>query len=609
MAVSVNVLLGLAPLVFMTAIGLLVGDVPVVIHGHARISQMLPVPGICAFVAFTLTQILPPVQLAIAELVTRRIDGRVFARLMESSLRGSSIGPLEDPKVLNHLGEATRDLELGHHSPGKACAGQIALIARYTQLAGCVVLIGLAFSWIWGAAGIALVVLQFRYGQRGGLRRYSVLFKEIAPARRRSRYLRDLAGTSLAAKDIKVYGLSEWLKGQYRTAYEAWLIRVWRRRREIYLWPYIGYSVVGFAISATVLVVLGHGAYRISFTALIIGLQACLAAFRLGDAYPEADVPTQYGMNGLEAIERFEQAMEDYHKPEEFTVCCAASITGLLHLPGASIHFEDITFRYPNMGRPVIEHLNMTLQAHKTTALVGVNGAGKSTIIKLLARLYDPSSGRITVGGENLASLQVDAWRQSVAIVFQDFLHYDTSIADNVAFGCVRETNDREGITDVIHAVGLAKTVDSLPLGIDTPIGRHLRGGTELSGGQWQRLAIARALFALRHGASILVLDEPTASLDPRAEAKFYDEFMQLAAGTTTLLVSHRFSTVRYADKILVLDGGQIAEQGSHQDLMDTDGQYARLFRMQASAFTEPNGLRAGSDLRGVDSQPGTATA
>ncbi len=600
-AVTLNVLLGLLPLAFMVAIGLLVGHVPAATAGHEDVGRALLLPGLAAFAAFTLVQLLSPFQIALADLVARQIDDRVFARLMNGSLSGSSIGPLEDQRVLNQLGEATRDLELGHHSPGKACAGQLALIARYTQLAGCGFLIGLAFPWIWAAIGITLVVLQFRYGQRGGLRKYSAIFQEIAPARRRSRYLRDLASSSLAAKEVRIYGLHEWLKEQYRAAYLSWLKRVWRRRREIYLWPYIGYAGAGLIVSATIFGLLGYGTHRISLTALIIGLQASLAVFRLGDAYPEADVATQYGMNGLAAVERFERAMVAWQQTASPDPVPAAALITPLSLNPDAIKFEDCTFSYPGTERPVLDHLDLVIKRGQTTALVGVNGAGKSTLIKLLTRLYEPSSGRVSIGGTDIAALPIDAWRQSIAVVFQDFLHFDASIADNVAFGSVRHIDDRDGITEAVRAVGLAEMAASLPRGIDTPASRHLRGGTELSGGEWQRLAIARALFALRHGASVLVLDEPTANLDPRAEARFYEEFIRLTPGATTLLVSHRFATVRQADTIMVLDGGKVAEQGNHRELMAANGQYARMFRLQADAFSTVDGpgAAAGDQRRG----------
>jgi ATP-binding cassette subfamily B protein len=252
-----------------------------------------------------------------------------------------------------------------------------------------------------------------------------------------------------------------------------------------------------------------------------------------------------------------------------------------------SIHFDNVSFRYPGQDRKIFEGLDLTIPIGRCTAIVGLNGAGKTTLVKLLARLYEPTAGTIRLNGVDICSYPVDVWRAKLAVIFQDFARFEMSAADNVAFGAVAHRADRAGIRSVIEAVGLSETLDSLPRGIDTPLARHLTDGTELSGGQWQRIALARALFAFRHGSEILVLDEPTASLDVRAEAGFFREFTEAARGATTLLISHRFSTVRQADLIVVLENGQVTESGSHAELLAAGGRYAHLFRLQAHRFTD----------------------
>jgi ATP-binding cassette subfamily B protein len=218
---------------------------------------------------------------------------------------------------------------------------------------------------------------------------------------------------------------------------------------------------------------------------------------------------------------------------------------------------------------------------------VGVNGAGKTTLVKLLTRLYTPDRGRITVDGRDIRELDLDAWRSCFGIVFQDFNRYEAAAADNIGLGAVAHRTDVAGIRRAAATAGILPTLEGLPRGIDTPLVRHLTDGVDLSGGQWQRIAIARALFALDRGASVLVLDEPTASLDVRAEARFFDEFVGLTQGVTSLLISHRFSTVRHADTIVVLDGGAVVERGSHQELLAAGDRYATLFRLQAQRFTD----------------------
>jgi ATP-binding cassette, subfamily B, bacterial len=263
-----------------------------------------------------------------------------------------------------------------------------------------------------------------------------------------------------------------------------------------------------------------------------------------------------------------------------------------------------VRFRYPGADREVFGGLDLVLRAGQSTALVGINGAGKTTLVKLLARLHDPDSGRILVDGVDLTRLRPVQWQRQVAVVFQDFAHYPLSFAENVGFGAPEHISDAEGLA---AAAGRAGALDLLAGlagpggsdgsgggrdgaggpggGWDTVLSRAYEGGVDLSGGQWQRIALARALFAVRHGAAILVLDEPTAWLDARGEADFFDRFLDITHGTTTLIISHRFSTVRRADHICVLDEGRVLEQGDHESLIAAGNRYAQLFSLQAARF------------------------
>ena len=583
----VNLILGVLPVVFIVATSKLLGALPEAVRGglgspgyHTVVTMFLV--GAAAFVA---QQIVTPLATSLGELAMRRVDGAVLDQLMAASMGPAGVAALEDQQVLDDLQVATRELEFRGQSPGSACAGLIALTNRYTQLLGYALVVAVAYSWL-AAAGLIVAVLLFRYGQRGGLRKYTKIWVEpAATARiRKSDYLRGLAVQPPAGKEIRVFGLVGWLRAKVREAYLGVLGPVWAERRRVYLWPFVFFAGWGLVVAAAVLAVTGYRAAEgLPLTSFILVVQAVLAALRLGDFFPESDVQTAFGMLGYDAVRSFERRLAGFPDGVDRTRTDMPD-------PVRTITFDNVTFAYPGQERPVLAGLDLTIEVGGTTAIVGINGAGKTTLIKLLTRLYEPTAGAIRVDGVDIREYSVAAWRRKLGVIFQDYARYEASAADNIAFGAVHAADDQAGIRAAAEATGLAETLEALPLGMRTPLARQLSGGVELSGGQWQRIALARALFALRHGSPIVVLDEPTASLDVRAEATFFTEFAELTQGATTLLISHRFSTVRHADQIVVLERGQVEEQGTHEQLLARDGRYARLFRLQADRFTDDGG-------------------
>jgi ATP-binding cassette subfamily B protein len=236
-----------------------------------------------------------------------------------------------------------------------------------------------------------------------------------------------------------------------------------------------------------------------------------------------------------------------------------------------------VTFAYPGSARPVLEHFDLGVPAGSSLAIVGQNGAGKTTLAKLLCRLYDPQSGAILVDGVDLRELDLDSWRERVGAVFQDFVRFELPLRDNVA---------PRGAPDDDVLAALAEAGASGLASLDTVLARGYAGGTDLSGGQWQRVALARALCAVRLGAGLVLLDEPTAQLDVRGEAEIFERVLAATRHATTILISHRFSTVRHADRICVLEHGRVVELGSHEELMALEGRYRRMFELQARRFT-----------------------
>ncbi len=259
-------------------------------------------------------------------------------------------------------------------------------------------------------------------------------------------------------------------------------------------------------------------------------------------------------------------------------------ITGLEALSaGGGRETAGSTRQYASGLPSVLRNVSFRVGAGQTAALVGANGAGKTTLVKLLAGFYEPTEGAVLLDGISLNEYQLDDLRRNVAVVFQDYAQYQLAARENIGFGDVQFVNDDERLVHAAVRGGAASVIAKLPHHLDTMLGRQFAGGSELSGGEWQRLALARAF--MRHEAQLLVLDEPTGSLDAETEAEICARIRELTKGKTTLMISHRFSTVRLADLIVVLDGGQIVEQGSHADLMARGGTYARLYELQAGRY------------------------
>jgi ABC-type multidrug transport system fused ATPase/permease subunit len=244
--------------------------------------------------------------------------------------------------------------------------------------------------------------------------------------------------------------------------------------------------------------------------------------------------------------------------------------------PAQQIRFRDLSFAYPG-GQPVLDGFNLTIPAGSSLAIVGQNGAGKTTLAKLLCRLYDPQAGAIEIDGTDLRTFNLSAWRSRLAAVFQDFIRFELPLRDNVAPAGAPETAIRAGLESA-GATDLA--------GLDTILAKGYEGGTDLSGGQWQRIALARALCSVQQGAGIVILDEPTAQLDVRGEAEIFDRILTASQHCTTILISHRFSTVRHADRICVLEHGKVVELGTHEELMAQGGRYRTMFDLQAQRFS-----------------------
>ncbi|MGK2849521.1 MAG: ABC transporter ATP-binding protein [Candidatus Limnocylindrales bacterium] len=429
-------------------------------------------------------------------------------------------------------------------------------------------------------APIPAFIADTRYGWRG----YSFA-RWASPLRRRMDYLTTLVTTDTYAKEVKLFGLGSYFIERFRQ-----LATVYRdRQRGLVVARYF----VGF-IWSTITTLAG------SITYLYVALLAIAGRLTLGDLtlFTQAAASVQGSVQGL--LGSFGSMYENNLYLNDLYELLATPV-GIERdeeaAPGASapaadrpasdgpgeLVFEHVTFRYPGTDVLALDDVSFTIAPGETVAIVGRNGAGKSTLIKLLARLYDPNEGRILLDGTDLRDLPPDDVRRLIGAMFQDFVTYQATAAENIGLGELGHVDDRARVEDAARKGGADSLLGRLPAGWDTPLGKWFDGGVELSGGEWQKIALARAFM---RDARILLLDEPTSALDAQAEFELFARLGSLAKGRTAIYISHRFSTVRQADRILFLEHGRLVEAGTHAELMVLGGRYARLFTLQAAAYT-----------------------
>lgn len=589
-----NLVLGAVPGGFMIASSIVVGRTPAAVTaglGSGAWGSLVAAFAVSAAILFV-QQVCTPLSLSLGQILKHQVDGVFHDEILAASLAGTGIAPLEHYETVGHLRLAAEELERGD-TPGSAAAGTLALVIRYGQLVMYTALLWVAVSW-WAAVAVFAFTMTFRVGHRAVVRIYPKLWPVTGPLRRESLYFRDLAEGPAAAKETRVFGLAGWLGERYQAAALAAMRPVWTERRRVSAVAFYWRTAAGIVVVGAVLALMlaSAAAGHLSLTGLSLGVQAALGAVALGVFFPESDKTTQFGMMAVGELRQFQRAVTAYDEPAVSGVRADGAAAAPL---AESIRFDNVSFAYPGSDRLVLDGLSLTLRAGECTALVGLNGSGKTTLVKLLSRLYEPTSGSILADGRDIASLPAAQWRRQLAVIFQDFNRYQLSLADNIAFGAADHGGGRERVAAMAATAGLGEAVAALPRGLDTLLSRQFDEGAELSGGQWQRVAIARALYAVDAGARVLVLDEPTSALDVRAEAAFYEEFIAHARGRTTLLISHRFSSIRHADRIVVLSGGQLIEDGTHESLLAAGGRYAGLFSLQAARFA------AGQDIDDED--------
>ncbi len=518
----------------------------------------------------------------LARTIKMRVTFAMRSRLMAAVSQPIGIAHLEDTAILDRVAMANGTLRTFFPGDAPAILARV-VTRRFTWVIGCLV-VG-AFRWWLGLA--LLLVWQLARGPL--LRRINEHVSASggnAAVMRRAEYFQSLATKPPAAKELRVFGLGPWVIDRYRTHWSEGMAELWRIRDGTFATTaWVGAMLLLVYIGSCG--VLAKAAYDgdVSLAHLAV-LLPVLFLTMTGGRVDFDDIMLAFQLSALPELDTLETDLSRRRSE----LLGRAAVTAK---PSRAIRFEGVSFRYPGASSDVVDALDLTIPARSSTAIVGANGAGKTTLVKLLARLHDPTSGVITVDGVPLDGLDAAAWQRKVAVLFQDFLRLPLTAAENIGLGALEHLADRDGLVECAERAGALALIESLPDGWDTCLSRQLTGGVDLSGGEWQRVTLARALFAARHGASVLVLDEPTSWLDVRREAEFFERFLDLTEGLTTIVISHRFSTVRLADQICVLDGGSAIEVGSHRDLIERDGTYARTFRLQADRFlkgSEPVG-------------------
>jgi ATP-binding cassette subfamily B protein len=551
---------------FGLAIGALVGAV--------ERRESLTAPHVAVGLVFLLVQTLAVLRQAISSNLGDRTADWLYDRLTRTCIGPAGIGHLEDPALASHLTVA-RDFDLGMTAPPLSVAVEFiagSLVYTVTGLACAVVLAW--YAW-WAPVLLLAAWLATHWFLRESAVWRDRNTDDVRQAQRHAEYLYRLAVDPAPAKEVRLFGLPNWV-----------IERFLERRRRLHQLQYEATRLREKPVVWSLLVVLAANAVVFSalavdavagtwgLAAVVVFAQSALGVSAL--AFGGLNWALDGAAAPIVAVHELESAM-----PPVGRLASGGRPAG--KMPVREIRFRDVTFSYPSnqgegRGSPVLDRFDLTIPAESSLAIVGQNGAGKTTLAKLLCRLYDPQAGRIEIDGVDLQDLSLEAWRRRISAVFQDFVRFEWTLRDNVApFGAPDEV-----IRAALDAAGASQLTR-----LDTVLSRSYADGTDLSGGQWQRVALARALCAVHMGAGVVLLDEPTAQLDVRGEAEIFDRILKATRSCTTILISHRFSTVRHADRICVLEHGRVVEHGTHDELMAAGGRYRTMFELQARRFVE----------------------
>jgi ATP-binding cassette subfamily B protein len=551
---------GALPAAFAIAMGVLISAV--------QSGSSLAGPLAFAGTIFVLLQVLSPIHQAVGANLGDRTAAWLYDRLTEACIRPPGMGHLEDPKLTSDLAVA-RDFDLGMTGPPLSISMDFIASGMVEMIGGVASAVILArFAW-W-----APIVLAGAWLATHWLLRESAVWRdrnteEVRRAQRDADYAYRLAVDPPASKELRLFGLAGWTIDRFiarRTRLHELQYAATRLRERPVIWSVLLVVAANVAIFWLLANAAAEG--RISLGEVVVYMQSAVGVSMI--AFGGFSWALDGAAAPVAAVLRLEPAMRPAGALRSGNRSANAQ-------PAREIRLRDVTFAYG--ATPVLEHFDLTIPAGTSLAIVGQNGAGKTTLAKLLCRLYDPQSGAIEIDGVDLREFDLASWRSRVAAVFQDFIRLELPLRDNVA---------PAGAPDEVVGTALESAGATNLATLDTVLARGYTGGTDLSGGQWQRIALARALAGVKLGAGVVLLDEPTAQLDVRGESEIFDRLLAATRHCTTILISHRFSTVRHADRICVLEHGRVIELGTHEELMAQAGRYRTMFDLQAQRFNVP---------------------
>ncbi len=592
-----TVVLGLLPNVTAVASGAFVGSVPGAV-GHGLASPA----GRQALIWLSLVSIgflAGGVGLAgsrlLCELMNTRLTHALAATVGRATLGTGDLTRLADPTVSADLA-AVEEFERADLHLQTAWSVRMLLTMRTAGL--CAAGILATFAW-W--APVVLVtgwsvtnVASRRWMRRG----FTAVREDSGGSLRRADHLRGLLVDQPWAAEIRVFGLAGWLVEEYTRTWRAAMEAVWRARRTN-AWSIVVGTATLLACHGVVLAALVQrtGRGELGAGAVTVYGLSVIGVGELGFLGPP-----QWRVARATALARQALDLSGRLAPSVLqSPPRRPSATSVARRPSpVEVRLTGVSFRYPGRTAPVLNGLDLRIAPGQSVAVVGANGAGKTTLTKLVCGLYPPGGGSVRLDGADPRAHLTDGPPDGpAAVVFQDFLRYELPLRDNVGLGALPLLRDERALGEALRDAGGTNLLTDLPAGWDTVLARGYDGGVDLSGGQWQKVALARALVAVRGGAGLLILDEPTANLDVRAETELFDRFLALTRDVTTILVTHRLASVRHADRIVVLADGGVAEDGDHDTLLASGGRYARMFRLQAERFTDHTDHTEHSDHTG----------